>query len=414
MNVRPKFTEYRLKNFVLNQDLFMNFIQKPGIKPLRPEFSSGPCVKRHGWDIQKIMESAYLGRSHRSKDPKSQIKQVINLSKEILDIPDNYKVALVPASNTGAFEMAMWTMLGQLPVDIFAWDNFGFTWANDVIEQLKIVDYRIIASDYGFLPEMTKLRLESDICFTWNGTTSGVRVPNADWIPDNRKGLVLCDATSAVFGQKVSWRKLDVITYSWQKAMGGEAAHGMLILSPKAIRRLESFTPNRPLPKVFRLVRDGKLIEEIFSGETINTPSMLCVADALDALHWIQQLGGLNVTIARTNRNFETLQNWVDQQSWIENLVSVKSNRSTTSVCLKIIDKEFLSFSEKKQRQFIRSFVSLLENEEVAYDISGHRKAPPGLRIWCGSTVENSDLSNLLPWLIWAFKSSKLALNLNE
>ena len=385
----------------------MNIIRKPEVKPLRPEFSSGPCAKRQGWDIESILQISYLGRSHRANDPKNQINQVVSLTKEILEIPNDYKVGIVPASNTGAFEMAMWTMLGKLPVDIFAWENFGLAWANDVIKELKIEDCRVISSDYGLLPDMTKLRRESDVCFTWNGTTSGVRVPDADWIPNNQEGLVICDATSAVFGQKVDWRKLDATSFSWQKAMGGEASHGILVLSPKAVNRLENYTPNRPLPKIFRLVKNGKLIEEIFMGETINTPSMLCVADALDSLKWIKGLGGINATFERANTNFETLQRWLDKQDWIENLVKISTHRSNTSVCLKIISKEFLDFSSGQQRQFITQLVALLESEEVAYDIGGHREAPPGLRVWCGATIENKDLLRLLPWLKWAFDTVK-------
>ena len=385
----------------------MRLVRKPDIKPQRSEFSSGPCAKRQGWDIAIIEQTAYLGRSHRGKDPKSQINKVIRLTKEVLEIPDDYKVGIVPASNTGAFEMAMWTMLGKLPVDIFAWENFGLTWANDVIEELKIKECRVIASDYGFLPDMTKLRRESDVCFTWNGTTSGVRVPDANWIPNSREGLVICDATSAVFGQRVDWSKLDATTFSWQKAMGGEASHGMLVLSPKAVNRLENYHPDRPLPKIFRLVKNGKLIEEIFIGETINTPSMMCVADALDSLKWMQGLGGVEVTVGRANRNFATVQSWVDEQDWIENLVKTIAYRSNTSVCLKIVTKEFLGFSNDQQRKFIEELVSLLESEDVAYDIGGHREAPPGLRIWCGPTVENKDLLDLLPWLKWAFDTVK-------
>ena len=383
----------------------MSLIGKPELKPLRPEFSSGPCAKRLGWDMLRISQVAYLGRSHRAKGPKYQINQVISLTKEILKIPKDYKVGVVPASNTGAFEMAIWTMLGKLPVDIFAWENFGFSWANDVIKELKIEDYRVISAAYGFLPDMTKLRKRSDVCFTWNGTTSGVRVPDANWIPNNREGLVICDATSAVFSQKVDWSKLDATTFSWQKAMGGEAAHGMLVLSPKAVNRLENYFPNRPLPKIFRLVKNGKLIEEIFTGDTINTPSMLCVADAFDSLKWIQGIGGLDVTVKRANSNFQILQHWLDQQDWIENLVKNDLYRSNTSVCLKIVSKGFLKLSGDKQRQFIKELVDLLESEEVAYDIGAHREAPPGLRIWCGATVENKDLLDLLPWLKWAFNS---------
>lgn len=399
------------KIFTLNEELIMRLIRKPEVKPLRPEFSSGPCAKHLGWDMQSISQLAFLGRSHRGKDPRSQIAQVISLTKEVLQIPDVYKVGIVPASNTGAFEMAMWTMLGKRPVDIFAWENFGLAWANDVIKELKIEDCSVISADYGFLPDMTRLRSESDLCFTWNGTTSGVRVPDANWIPNNREGLVLCDATSAVFGQKIDWCKLDATTFSWQKAMGGEASHGMLVLSPKAVERLENYIPDRPLPKIFRLVKNGKLIEEIFTGDTINTPSMLCMADALDSLRWIQRMGGVNETVERANCNFAILQNWLDKQDWIENLVKTETYRSNTSVCLKVVSKEFLAFSNDQQRQFIKQLVALLEIEKVAYDVGGHREAPPGLRIWCGATIENKDLLDLLPWLKWAFDTVNQSFN---
>ena len=386
----------------------MRLITKPKIKPLRPEFSSGPCAKRPGWDIQKIVKSAYLGRSHRATGPKSQIQKVIRLTKETLEIPEHYRVAVVPASNTGAFEMAMWTMLGKCPVDILAWENFGLIWANDIIEELQLEDYHLISADYGLFPNLTTIREQSDICFTWNGTTSGVRVPDANWISSKREGLVLCDATSAVFSQKVDWAKLDVTSFSWQKAMGGEAAHGVLVLSPKAIERLENFTPDRPLPKIFRLVKNGKLINGIFTGETVNTPSMFCVSDALDALHWIKELGGQTATIERANANFKILQGWLDQQCWVENLVSEEDYRSNTSVCLKIVAEEFLRLAPDQQQQFVTQFVSLLELEGVAFDIGGHREAPPGLRIWCGPTIEEKDLHDLLPWLNWAFETVKV------
>ena len=382
----------------------------PVRKPLRPEFSSGPCAKRPGWDLKQIVQRASLGRSHRAKKSKAQIQTLLSLTKKILEIPDSYRVGLVPASNTGAFELAMWTLLGKLPVEIFAWEKFGLTWANDIIEQLDIVESRVISAAYGQLPNLMDLRIGSDICFTWNGTTSGARVPNADWLPNDLEGLVLCDATSAVFSQRVDWKKLDATTFSWQKAMGGEAGHGMLVLSPKAVDRLENFDPDRPLPKIFRLVNDKRLIEGIFAGETINTPSMLCVADALDSLEWMQSLGGLDVTISRADENFRVLQNWLDEQDWIDNLVSVTAFRSNTSVCLKIVNKDFLNLSIDQQRKFIKHMVKLLEMEAVAFDIGGHRAAPPGLRIWCGATVENTDLLNLLPWLKWAYDSSKFLL----
>ncbi len=389
----------------------MTYVRMPLDKPRRPEFSSGPCVKRPGWNIESVLRTAFLGRSHRAKEPKAQIDSLLRLTKEILEIPDDYKVGLVPASNTGAFELAMWSMLGKLPVDIFAWENFGLSWANDIIEELKIDDYRLISSNYGFLPDLTSRRKGSDVCFTWNGTTSGVRVPNTDWLSGNEKGLVLCDATSAVFSQRVDWKKLDATTFSWQKTMGGEAAHGMLVLSPKAVDRLESFSPNRPLPKVFRLVKNKKLIKGIFSGETINTPSMLCVADALDSLNWIRDIGGLDATVSRANKNFTAIQNWLDKQNWVENLVKIDSCRSNTSVCLKIVSRKFLDLNSDQQRDFINHMVRLLEVQTVAFDIGGHREAPPGLRIWCGATVENDDLSKLLPWIRWAFEVSKCSLD---
>ena len=381
----------------------MDHQKKPELLPTRPLFSSGPCPKRPGWSVENIVNTALLGRSHRSQGPRDQIKKVINLSQKILGIPQDYKIGIVPASDTGAFEMSLWSMLGIRPVDILAWESFGLGWADDVVQQLKLKDVRIIRADYGNLPDLGVVDSKSDICFTWNGTTSGVRVPNLDWIASDRDGLVFCDATSAVFSHDIVWDKLDVTTFSWQKTMGGEGAHGMLILSPRAVHRLETYNPNRPLPKIFRLTKNGKLLDEIFSGKTINTPSMLCVADALDALHWIEHLGGVAGTIKRTRQNFELLQNWVNEQYWIENLASNPEQRSNSSVCLKFVEKYFSEMEEVSQRKFVGAFVELLEREGAAFDIKSHRDAPPGLRIWCGATVELDDIRRLLPWLKWAY-----------
>jgi len=383
----------------------MSFPKKPEVMPVRPEFSSGPCAKRPGWSIKKIETIMLLGRSHRAVEPKKQLKEVIELTKKIAKIPHDFKVAIVPASNTGAYEMAMWNMLGKNPVDVFAWESFGFGWATDATTELKLQQCRVMSAEYGLLPELDLVREDADICFAWNGTTSGVRVPNANWIPKERKGLVLCDATSAIFSQDLDWTKLDVTTFSWQKSLGSEAAHGMLVLSPNAVERLENFVPERPLPKIFRLTKNGKLVDGIFNGETINTPSMLCVADALDALRWVDEIGGINKTIERSDANFVILQSWLDNQQWIENLVSNELNRSNSSVCLKLIAAEFLEMDSNEQRSFIKKMVNLLETEGAAFDIEGHRDAPPGLRIWCGPTVEAQDISDLLPWLKWAFET---------
>lgn len=381
----------------------MGCSRKPVVKPIRPEFSSGPCPKRPGWDFNKILNLAWLGRSHRAPGPKNQLGQLIKMTSDILKIPSDYKVGVVPASNTGAFEMAMWTMLGKRPVDMLIWESFGAAWANDATQQLKLADCRILSSEYGSLPDLNQVRKNSDICFTMNGTTSGTRVPDLNFISCERKGLTFCDATSAMFAQDLDWSKLDATTFSWQKSMGSEGAHGMIILSPKAVQRLESYDPNRPIPKIFRLTKDSKLIEEIFSGSTINTPSMLCVADALDSLLWIKEIGGLSSTVKRSYNNFNILQKWIDQQYWIENLVENPVQRSNTSVCLKIVTQEFLSLTESAKRKFILQMAQLLEIEGVAYDIVGHRDAPPSLRIWCGPTVNSEDLEALLPWLKWAY-----------
>ncbi len=381
--------------------------EKPSIKPVRPEFSSGPCPKRPGWDASAVSERAFLGRSHRAAGPKAQLREAIDTMARILGVPAEYRVGIVPASDTGAYEMAMWSMLGARPVDMLVWESFGQGWATDAVKQLNLDDCRVITADYGSLPDLDTVRRDADVCFTWNGTTSGARVPDADWIAPDREGLTFCDATSAAFAQPLDWAKLDVTTFSWQKAMGGEGAHGVLILSPRAVARLEEFTPDRPLPKIFRMTKGGKLIEGIFRGETINTPSMFCVADALDALAWMEGLGGLAATMARADANAKALQDWVDTTDWIENLVDDPAARSNTSVCLKITDPEISALDEAAQRDFVKHMVKLLDGEAAAHDIGGYRDAPPGLRIWCGATVETDDIRALTPWLDWAFAAAK-------
>ncbi|PZQ49372.1 MAG: phosphoserine transaminase [Rhodovulum sulfidophilum] len=376
---------------------------KPTAKPARPEFSSGPCPKRPGWTAEGVAKIAFLGRSHRAAEPKAQLKAAIDRTAKLLNVPADYKVGIVPASDTGAFEMAMWSMLGARPVDMLVWESFGQGWATDATKQLKLADCRVITAGYGELPDLASVRADADICFTWNGTTSGARVPNADWIPADREGLTFCDATSAAFAQDLDWAKLDVVTFSWQKAMGGEGAHGVLILSPRAVARLESFTPDRPLPKIFRMTKGGKLIEGIFKGETINTPSMFCVADCVDALEWMEGIGGLDATRARADANAAAIQAWVDRTPWIENLVADPAARSNTSVCLRITDPAVAALDDAGQRDFVKKFTKLLEAEDAALDIGGYRDAPAGLRIWCGTTVDTADLEALTPWLDWAF-----------
>ena len=380
---------------------------KPSLKPARPEFSSGPCAKRPGWTAEAVAARAFLGRSHRAAKPKAQLKDAIERTARVLGVPAGYRVGIVPASDTGAFEMAMWSMLGARPVDMLVWESFGQGWATDATKQLKLEDCRILSAGYGELPDLAQVRKDADVCFTWNGTTSGARGANGDWIADDRTGLTLCDATSAAFAQDLPWDKLDVTTFSWQKAMGGEGAHGILILSPRAVERLETYTPPRPLPKIFRLTKGGKLIEGIFAGETINTPSMLCVADAIDALDWMEEIGGLDATRARADANFAAVQAWVDTTPWVENLVADPAARSNTSVCLSIVDPAIAGLDEAAQRDFVKALTKLLEGEGVAYDIGGYRDAPPGLRIWCGTTVDTSDVKALLPWLDWAFATAR-------
>lgn len=379
---------------------------KPAAKPQNPCFSSGPCAKRPGWSLAAL-EGAYLGRSHRAKEPKARIKEVIDMQKELLGIPQDYVVGLVPGSDTGAFEMAMWSMLGARGVDVFAWEVFGKTWLKDIVNELKPETVNTFEADFGALPDLSQANPDHDIVFTWNGTTSGVRVPNGDWIAADRKGLTLCDATSAVFAYDLPWEKLDVVTWSWQKVLGGEAAHGMIVLSPRAIERLESYKPPRPLPKVFRLTKGGKLNDEIFVGSTINTPSMLAVEDCYDALKWVKEIGGLKATIARSQRSFDIIAQWVEQTPWVDLLAEDADACSITSVCLKIVDPSFADKDEDGQTALIKKMCTVLENEGVAYDVKGHRDAPAGLRVWCGATVEPEDVKALLPWLEYAWQTSK-------
>lgn len=382
----------------------------PQVKPVRPEFSSGPCPKRPGWSAEAVAQKAFLGRSHRASEPKAQIKSVIDRMARLLNVPEGYRVGIVPASDTGAVEMALWSLLGARPVDVLVWESFGAGWAGDIKNQLKLDDVNVLKAEYGELPDFASVRTDADVVFTWNGTTSGAKVRNADWIAADRAGLTICDATSAAFAQDLDWDKLDVTTFSWQKAMGGEGAHGVIVLSPRAVERLETFVPDRPLPKIFRMTKSGKLIEGIFTGATINTPSMLAVADADDALEWMEGLGGLSTTRARADANFAALQDWVDQRDWVENLVAEPAARSNTSVCLKIVDSVVAALDDSAQRAFTKAMVKLLESEAAAYDINGYRDAPAGLRIWCGATVDTADVSAMTPWLDWAFETAKAEL----
>jgi len=385
----------------------MTFPPRPRALPARPHFSSGPCAKRPGWSAEAVAARAFLGRSHRAAAPKAQLLEAIEKTRALLDAPADYRIGIVPASDTGAVEMAMWTMLGARPVDVLAWESFGAGWVSDAVRQLRLADCRVIEAGYGSIPDLAAVRRDADVVFTWNGTTSGARVPDAGWIAPDRAGLTICDATSAAFAQPLDWAKLDVTTFSWQKVMGGEAAHGMLILSPRAVERLESYAPDRPLPKIFRLTKGGKLIEGIFRGETINTPSMLAVADYADALDWGIGIGGGAALRARADANFAALQGWVDATDWIENLVAEPAHRSNTSVCLRIADPAIAALDETAQRAFAGRMARLLEAEGAAFDIGGYRDAPPGLRIWCGATVETADIEALTEWLGWAFATTR-------
>ena len=379
---------------------------KPSSKPSNPNFSSGPCAKRPGWDIN-VLKNAQTGRSHRSKECKDKLNQAIVKSKKVLKLPDSYNLAIMTGSNTGALEAAMWSILGYKGVDVLAWENFGKDWVIDVLEQLKIENVNSYVADYGKLPDLKKVNFNHDVIFTWNGTTAGVRVPDAKWIPDSREGLTICDATSGIFAMDIDFNKLDVITWSWQKVLGGEAAHGMLALSPRALKRLETYTPKWPIPKLFRLANKKKLTKGIFEGATINTPSMICVEDVLDSLNWVESVGGTDELIKISNENLKIVEDWVNNSDWIKFMCEDKNIRSSTSITLLIKDEWFSKFSEEEQRNVIKKIVSKLDKEGVAKDIIGYPKAPPSLRLWGGATVQNDDMKALLPWIDWAYHSVK-------
>ena len=383
---------------------------KPAMRPARPNFSSGPCAKRPGWDVEKL-RGALLGRSHRAPAAKARLKEAIDRTREVLGVPDDFLIGIVPASDTGAVEMCMWSMLGQRPVQVAAWESFSKDWVTDIVKQLKLPDAEALVAPFGELPDLTKVRPDADLVFAWNGTTSGARVPNGDFISKDREGIVICDATSAAFAQDLDWDKLDVITYSWQKVMGGEAAHGMLILSPRAVARLESYSPPWGLPKLFRMTKDdGKLDRTIFEGNTINTPSMLCVEDYIDTLKWAASIGGGAELKRRCDANAAALTEWVERTPWIDFLAVDPRTRSNTGVCLKFADARVAQMPAAAQKEFAARLVGMLEKEGVGYDFNAYRDAPAGLRIWCGATVETSDVEALLPWLDWAFAETIAAL----
>ena len=379
---------------------------KPSNKPTNPNFSSGPCAKRPGWELS-VLKNTPIGRSHRSKECKDKLNQAIVKSKQVLKLPDSYVLAIMTGSNTGALEAAMWSLLGYKGVDVLAWENFGKDWVIDVLEQLKIENVNSHVTDYGKLPDLKKVNFKNDVIFTWNGATAGVLVPDAKWIPDSREGLTMCDATSGIFAMDIDFNKLDVITWSWQKVLGGEAAHGMLALSPRALKRLEMYTPKWPIPKLFRLANKKKLIKGIFEGATINTPSMICVEDVLDSLKWVESVGGTKELIKISNENLRIVEDWVSKSDWIKFMCEVKNTRSSTSITLLIKDEWFNKFSEEEQRNVIKKIVSKLDKEDVAKDIIGYPKAPPNLRLWGGATVQNNDMKALLPWIDWAYHSVK-------
>ena len=387
----------------------MTTAQKPAVRPANPNFSSGPCTKRPGWSL-KALDNALLGRSHRSKEGKARLKLAIEKTKVILGVPDGFVCAIMPGSDTGAFEAAMWSLLGERGVDVLAWESFGAIWVKDAVKQLKLADLRVDEAPFGVLPDLTKIDFRRDLVLTANGTTAGVRLPNYDFIAAGREGLVLVDATSAAFAQDIDWSKVDVLTFSWQKVMGGEAAHGMLILSPRAIARLESYTPPWPLPKLFQLTKNGKLNAGIFEGETINTPSMLAVEDYLDTLSWAEKIGGIAELMRRADANAKAVWDWIDRTPWVANLAEDRTTWSNTSVCLKIVDPEVTASAADVQAKIAKDIVALLEREGIAFDFGAYRDAPPGLRIWCGSTVEAGDVEALLPWLDWAFAEIKAGL----
>ena len=377
---------------------------KPTVKPVDPRFSAGPTKKRPGWTLDALSDAA-LGRSHRSALGKSKLKEVIDLTREVLEVPADYRIAIVPASDTGAVEMAMWSLLGPRGVDVAAWENFGNAWITDAKSQLPLKDLRILEAPYGQLPPLNDYTGDRDLVFTWNGTTAGVRVPNADFIPADREGLTICDATSAVYAQDIAWDKIDVLTYSWQKNMGGEAGHGMLILSPRAVERLETYTPPWPMPKIFRMTSKGKINEALFQGSTINTPSLLCAEDHLDALNWVKSNGGLQFMLNRADENAQVLYDWIEQTDWIENLAEKTEERSNTGVCMKIVDPRVLALPKDEQAAFAKSIVKLLGEENVALDFGSYKTAPAGFRVWASGLIEKSDLQALTPWLDWAFET---------
>jgi phosphoserine aminotransferase len=379
---------------------------KPTVSPQNPCFSSGPCAKRPGWSTA-LLDSALVGRSHRSKLGKARIQEVLDRSRKLLGVPDEYRIGLMPASDTGAVEAALWSLLGPRGVDMLAWESFGQGWVTDVTKQLKLSDVRVLAADYGQISDLSQVDFSRDVVFTWNGTTSGVRVPDAGWIPEEHDGLVICDATSAVFAMEVPVAKLDVVTYSWQKVLGGEGQHGMLILSPRAVERLESYVPPWPMPKIFRMTKGGKLSEAIFKADTINTPSMLCVEDAVDGLRWAEEIGGLSELVRRSEGNLAAVTEWVAGAPWVEFLAEDPAVRSSTSICLKIVDPWFTALSAEEQAAIPKKMASLLEAEGAAYDIASYRDAPAGLRLWGGATVVREDLEAVFPWLDWAYAEVK-------
>ena len=381
-------------------------LTKPVNKPSNPNFSSGPCAKRPGWNIN-LLKNSPVGRSHRSKECKKKLKEAIDKSKHVLKLPDSYSLAIMAGSNTGALESALWSLLGCKGVDVLAWENFGKDWIIDILEQLKIENVTSHKADYGSLPDLKKVNFNNDVVFTWNGTTSGVRVPDAEWIPENREGLTICDATSGIFSMDIDFNKLDVITWSWQKVLGGEAAHGMLALSPRALKRLESYTPKWPIPKLFRLANKKKIVKGIFEGSTINTPSMICVEDVIDSLNWVESVGGTGELIKISNMNLKIVEEWVNNSNWIEFMNGDKKTRSSTSITLVIKDEWFKKFNEDEQKDVIKKVVSKLDSEGVAKDINGYPKAPPSLRLWGGATVQNNDMKTLLPWIDWAYNTVK-------
>ena len=383
-------------------------MERPSRRPERPHFSSGPCAKRPGWSASSLATDA-LGRSHRSALGKARLQEAIDKTRSVLAVPDSHRIGIVPASDTGAYEMAMWTLLGARPVTALAWESFGQGWVTDAVKQLRI-EPQVVTAEYGRLPDLAAVDTDTDVLFTWNGTTSGVRVPDGSWIAEGREGLTLCDATSAAFAQDLPWAKLDVVTYSWQKVLGGEGQHGVIVLGPRAVERLESHTPSWPIPKLFRLTKGGKLIEGIFRGETINTPSMLCVEDYLDALAWAEGIGGLSALKERATDNARVLWSWMGERDWVANLAEDPGTRSNTSVCMKIVDPRVTALSEDEQRAFGKAIEKRLASEEVAYDIGAYRDAPPGLRVWCGATVEKRDVEALTAWLDWAFEEEAATL----